>query len=782
MKSKVTVALFIICLVGILAPSGAQIITTFAGNNTYTYGGDGGPASVARMNRPYGVAIDPTGNVYIADASNNRIRMVSLSGIITTFAGNGFIGYSGDGGPATAASLKYPMGVAADASGNVFVADYSNNCIRKINSAGIITTLAGTTVAGYSGDGLAATLAKLNQPSGVAVDGSGNVFIADQANERIRMINSSGIISTIAGNGIAGFTGDGGVATAGRLNMPTGVAVDGSGNIIIADQMNGRIRKVNTSGMISTIGGSSTLGYSGDGGPATSAELYQPTGVSFDAAGNIYIADMVNNRIRKINTAGIISTNTGTGAPGFSGDGGPSIVAQIYNGYGVAADISGNIYIADLNNNRIRKVNTSGIISTLAGSGVAGFGDGGPATAAVLSGPQDMAIDAAGNVFIADRDNNRIRKVNTSGIITTVAGNGLVGFSGDGGPATNASFFNPAGVAVDGAGNLYITDCSNARLRKVNTSGIITTIAGNGSPAVGTMGDGGQATNAQLAAPQTVVLDASGNIFISDANNLVRKINTSGIINTICGTHGVIGYTGDGGPASAALLSNIVVGLAFDVAGNLYVDDGGNHVIRKINTSGIISTIAGNGTAGGIGDGSPATAAELNIPIGVDADAAGNIYITDELTHTSRMVNTSGIIYRIGGNGIPGYSGDWGPATAGSMNYPSCNRVDAMGNLYISDRLNNVIRRISAGPIALAVNNVYGERGDLKVFPNPTNGNVTIACKEKVAFITITNMSGARVYTNAFNEEQVNLNISSLPAGMYFIKVNDHYIQKVVKE
>ena len=332
---------------------------------------------------------------------------------ISTYAGNGISGYSGDGGLATLAKLFDPWAIAVDLGGNVYISDGGNNRLRKVNTSGIITTIAGTGVLGYSGDGGPATLAKLNGPVGVAVDASGNIYIAEPFNNRIRKINSSGVITTIAGNGNLGYSGDGGLATLAEMNFPTGVAVDAAGNIYIGDQGNNCIRKVNTGGIITTIAGSGPGGYSGDGGPATLALLSTPAGVAVDAAGNVFIGDLGNQRIRKIDTGGIISTIAGTGVQGFSGDGAAATLAQLNQPAGVSVDSSGNVYIADFTNSRIRKINSSGIISTIAGTGVQGYaGDGGAATLAQLNQPYGVAVDVTGNIFIADYFNQRIRKIN----------------------------------------------------------------------------------------------------------------------------------------------------------------------------------------------------------------------------------------------------------------------------------------------------------------------------------------------------------------------------------
>ena len=331
---------------------------------------------------------------------------------ITTFAGTGVPGFSGDGGPAVQAQLNLPGDVAVDGAGNVYVADTNNHRIRKVDPSGTTATIAGTGVPGFSGDGGPAVQAQLNLPGDVAVDGSGNVYIADTNNHRLRRVDSSGTTATIAGTGVSGFSGDGGPAVQARLNLPGDVAVDGSGNIYIADTNNHRIRKVDPSGTITTIAGTGVSGFSGNGGPAVQAQLYLPDGVAVDGSGNVYIADTNNHRIRKVDPSGTITTIAGTGVSGFSGNGGPAVQAQLYLPDGVAVDGSGNVYIADTNNHRIRKVDPSGTITTIAGTGVSGFsGNGGPAVQAQLYLPDGVAVDGSGNVFIADTNNHRIFKL-----------------------------------------------------------------------------------------------------------------------------------------------------------------------------------------------------------------------------------------------------------------------------------------------------------------------------------------------------------------------------------
>jgi len=342
----------------------AQIITTIAGDSTAGYNGDNIPAISAELNAPTFVALDGLGNYYISDWQNNRIRKVNTSGIITTIAGTGTPGLSGDGGPATNAKIWTPAGLKFDKYGNLYFADESNSCVRRIDTSGIITTIAGTGAYGFSGDGNPATSAKLYAPHDIAIDDSGNVYIADDENNCVRKVNSAGIISTIAGiGGMRGNSGDGGQATAATLNSPYGITLDGSSNIYVTDYDNNNIRKINTGGIISTIAGTGYAGYSGDGNPATASELHAPAGIAVDKNGNIYIGDALNYRVREINFSegGIITTIAGNGLITYGGDDGPATAAGILP-VGVTIDNNGSIYIADFGHSRIRYIkNTTAV-------------------------------------------------------------------------------------------------------------------------------------------------------------------------------------------------------------------------------------------------------------------------------------------------------------------------------------------------------------------------------------------------------------------------------------
>jgi len=918
-------------------------ITTVAGNGSVGFSGDGGLARNASLDTPAGVAVDSVGNMYIADYL--RIRKVDTNSHITTFAGNGIAGFSGDGGAATYASLRYPAGVAVDSAGNVYIADPQNDCIRKVDTNGVITRAAGTGGGGYYGDGGAATNANLNYPQGVATDCAGNLYIADMYNWRIRKVDTNGLITTVAGNGIAGFSGDGGAATNASLDLPQAMATDSVGNLYIADYANARVRKVDTNGFITTVAGNGSGGFHGDGGASTNASLLGPEGVATDSVGNLYIAD-ADKRIRKVDTNGLITTVAGNGSGGFSGDGGVATNASLNlamgSASGIAMDSVGNLYIADAGNYRIRKAwpanlstmtlsgvsansvgdysvivsgaggsvtssvaslnlppyitvqpasqlvlvgsnldmsvvaagsgplvtawyfagtnvlqsgtnttfklpdvgmndggdymvvisnnygsvtsqiatatilplritlqprnqtaaaggspsfsaaaagvgpfgfawyfggtnllqsgtnntltlpgfgmnnvgnytvvitnnygsvtsqiatltgafppsvaeqpvnqttslgtpvrfgvvangtgpftyqwqfngtNLTNIISTFAGG--ASGGDGGAAISAGLYNPVGVASDAAGNLYISDQSNSRIRKVDTNGIITTVAGSIISGYAGDGGTATNAYLKNPGGVAVDAFGNLYIADQYNNRIRKVDTNGIITTVAGNRDS--GYSGDGGAATNTSLYYPVGVVLDTFGNLYIADQyNNRIRKVDANGIITTVAGSS-TPPYSGDGGAATNAYLDN-PVGVAVDSAGDLYIADQGNNRVRKVDTNGIITTVAGNGGFSYSGDGGAATSASLSSPAGVALDSLGNLYVADAGNNRIRKIDLDGFIVTLAGKSSAGFSGDFGAPTNAALHFPEGLCFDPTGNLYIADASNRRVRKVA---------------------------------------------------------------------------------------
>jgi uncharacterized protein (TIGR03437 family) len=608
---------------------GSGNLTRIAGNSRSGYSGDGGPALQAQLNSPQGLALDSSGDVFIADTGNNVIREITTDGIIHTIAGNGTPGFSGDTNPATQAQLLSPGGVSVDGKGNVFIADTGNSNIREVTTDGNINTYAGSGFRGFSGDVGPADRAELNVPEDVFVASNGTVYIADTGNADIRAVTTgtinnvpANIINTVAGSTTITFAGDGGLATSASLFSPWAVVVDGSGNMYIADYGNDRIRMVNTSGNINTIVGNGTLGFSGDGSAGTSAMLNQPTGVAVDGSGNVFIADSWNFRVRKV-TSSNISTVAGNGKMSYSGDGGPAILAQLNNPQGAAVDQAGNIYIADSTNAVLRQVSKSGAIATIGG--------------ATVVRPEGVAVDKSGNVYVADAQANVVRRLGTNGSFTTFAGSGTAGYGGDGGPAASAELNTPTGLAIDLAGNVYIADTGNHAIRKVASNGTISTVAGTG--VAGYSGDGAQAAQAMLNVPLGVAVDSDGNLYIADsANHRIREVSPNGVINTIAG-NGTTGFSGDGGLAFHAQISS-PSGITADPFGNVFFTDGNR--IREIFVGSYITTIAGTGAAGYSGDGGVGTAARFNGPTELTTDASGNIYVADSANNAVRLLQPTG--------------------------------------------------------------------------------------------------------------------------------------------
>ena len=642
-----TLSGFMLPLVFIAPLTSAQIVETIAGGGI----GDNAAAIAGILsNGVEGIAIDALGNLYIADGNYHRVRKLTTStGAITTVAGNGYSEYNGDNIAAVSASINHPRSVVVDASGNLYIAD-SNSRIRKVSAAtGIVSTVAGTGTAGYDGDNIAAVNAKLNVPRSLALDAAGNLYFADQNNVRIRKVNSAtGVITTVAGSGLTGYDGDNVPATSAALSGPKGITLDASGNLYIADTGNSRIRKVAVStGTITTIAGPGVPGSIGDGLPATEATLFTPVSVAIDSSGNLYIADS-DSRVRKITAAtGIISTAAGTGTRGYNSDNIAAIAAILDFPTGVAVDPAGNLYIADQNNRRIRKVTAAtGIISTVAGVGTISFnGDNIAATSATLNSPLSVAVDSSGNVYFADAGNHRVRKITTAtGLITTVAGTGVQGYNGDNIAATSAMLNIPYGVAVDTLGNVYVADGGNNRVRKVTTgSGIITTVVGNGVSAYN--GDNISAINATVNNPIGVAVDSSGDLYIADSrNNRIRKVTVAtGIITTVAG-NGESGFYMDNLLATNAAL-RYPVSVALDSSKNIYIVDQDEGRIRKVEIStGVLKTVVGSGLQAfnGDADNIPALSAKLNIPTGVAVDSKGNLYISESFVRFNVLQQDTG--------------------------------------------------------------------------------------------------------------------------------------------
>ncbi len=775
------------------------VLVTVAGTGTNGFSGDGEQAITANVSRPIRMTMDAAGNLYFADLNNHRVRRVSPTGIITTVAGNGVAGFSGDNGPATSAQLNNPLGVALDRNGNLLIADSGNQRIRRVNAAtGVIATIAGTGETGFNGDGGAATNARVNSPENVFADKDNNIFIADFGNHRIRKIAANGgTISTVAGTGAIGFSGDGGLATAANLSSPTDVAVDDAGNIYICAAGNNRIRKVTTDGVINTIAGNGNTTYNGDNILATAAALNNPQSIALDAAGNVYIVDRGNSRIRKVTvSSGAIATLAG-GNAGFSPDGSSTTLARLNQPTGITLDAAGNVFFSDRDNFLIRRIvnalsgdtiaptvaftptipstllpanpialsgtandngsvtlvrwsndrggggtaigtatwtipsvtllpgvnnitvtawdasgnagsavttvnyQTPQVVVTIAGTGAAAnSADGGAATAAAIWLPRGLAVDSMGNVIFADTVNRRVRKVSPNGVITAFAGTGEVGSGGDGGQAKDATFNLPSGVAIDAAGNVYISDSNTHRVRKVAPDGVITTVAGTGVGFGAYNGDGILAKDAELAGPQGLAADKDGNLYIADRNNnRIRKVTIAdGKISTVAGT-GLFGFSGDGGSAIEADLA-LPTGVAVDAAGNIYIADQGNNRIRKVNAfDKKITTIAGTGIAGFSGDGGPSVNAQISLSFTcfLTVDVSGNLFFADRNNNRIRKITANtGVISTVAGTGGFGFNGDGTAPSGTNLTLPVGVVVDSAGNLFFSDSTSRVRRTRSA--------------------------------------------------------------------------------------
>jgi uncharacterized protein (TIGR03437 family) len=649
----------------------AQVITNIAGTS------QGLPTpKLPALQAPIGVtgglAADANGNVFIADNTLRLVYKLTPDGTLSVIAGTGSLGESGDGGPAASASLSGPSGLSLDTSGNLFIADMPGvpfapfNRIRKVSTDGTITSVACQCV-----------------PSDVAVDdtGSGAVYVAVSTSDVVLKITPGSPPVSFGQYFQRAFQaiprGAQGIAV---HNGVVYVSVGATNNFLSY-----RVYSITPDGKANYVAGNGQITATGDGGSAQVANIGNPAGLAFDAKGNLYIGDIANHVVRKVDTTGTINTVAGNKIPGYSGDGNHAIQASLNHPGRLATDNQGNLYIGDQNNFRVRKVAAAdGTISTIAGAGFHNyFGDGGPALMAALNQPQSLVYDSTGALYIADTGNHAIRKVTRDGTIQTLAGNGTMATSG---PCNSGALGTPAGVAPDNSGNLYFTDSSLNAICKLTPSGALQIVAGNGKASFG--GDGGNPANATLNKPTAIVLDATGVIYFTDSgNNRVRKI-TPTQISTIAGT-GDTHFSGDGGALATTL--NSPAGLAIDSAGNLYVSDTGNQRVRKI-AMGLITTLIGDGTPGSGGDGGVAVAAEVNQPAGLAVDSSGNLYLTDSLNNRLRRISANGIVTTIAGTGTPGYGGDHGFAPTAQLTHPSGVAFDPAGNIVIADTGNNQVR------------------------------------------------------------------------------------------
>ena len=793
MISKKYLFLFL-CVWGALSAT-AQTISTIAGDGNYGFFGDGGPATASRFQYIWYVAPGEANSVYFTDNSNHRIRKVSASGIITTAAGNGSPAYTGDGGPATTASIAGVSGITADTAGNIYFADVSNHRVRKINTSGIVTTIAGTGTAGYLGDGGPATAARLSAPYGIVADMAGNIYIGDAGNNRIRMISAAGTISTVAGTGTGGFGGDGGAATAAQLSSPAGVALDIQGNLYVADVLNNRVRMVSPAGTITTVAGRGTSGYSGDGGAATGARLDQPLSIAVDGGGNIYISDQFNNRIRKVDVWGDITTLAGNGTAAYGGDGGPASAAMLNRPFGVAIDSFGDLYFSDWGNYRVRKIAFANHIPTF----VSGSFD----SAALCEGTN---VDISSLLRVNDADTAQVLtwKVLTGAMHGTIAASYTT--------TASAGIVSPAGITYTPVPGYSGMDTFIVKVDDGHSLDTITiSVRVKPLPPIGPIS--GTAIVC-IGVPATMLNSVAGGAWSIAGSGTVATIDGSGVVNgvgegidtvfystTVAGCSSVVSHTINVYATSVTLTGPSAV--CFDRTVTLNATPAGgtwtasNGVAFVSATGDVYGVTAGVDTiiysvtnpCGTFTNQKQIIVNDMIAPVVVITGSPGAFILPGQSdTLFANIISGGGIIYdyqwQLNGSNIPG----------------------ATNNFYISDTLrthDSVTCIVTNGPCAASsfgwIYIVYLSEhvgvGDIDnevvfVSPNPANRTFTIRgwllTDEKTTTIELTDMLGrvllqenSPVESGAF-KHQVTLH-DQVPDGIYMLRVSSGSRQKVVR-
>jgi sugar lactone lactonase YvrE len=598
------------------------VVTTMAGL-AESPGSTDGPGDVARFNSPRGLAADATGNIFVADTGNHIIRKVTPEGVVTTLAGLSGNRGSVDG-TGSAARFTHPYGVAVDERGNVYVADMLNFTLRKITPSGVVTTLAGLAKARGSADGTG-SLARFSNPEGVAVDREGNVYVADTSNQAIRRITADGKVSTVAGR-TNGGSNDGDGLAAGFSN-PSGITVDDSGNLFVADTSNSTIRKISPDGIVTTLAGGSSSG-SADG-IDKGARFHLPYGVAVDKSGELYVADSGNNSIRKITSRGEVTTLAGlTG--GYGSKDGIREASRFNYPLGVAVDKAGNLFVSDNGNHTIRRVTPEGVVTTWAGLAASLGHSDGTGSVARFQLPSGLVIDNSGSIFVADCLNHTIRRISPERAVITWAG---ISESADRGGSEDgalgvARFKQPRAVAVDAAGNVYVADTGNSTIRKITPAREVTTLAG--SPGEHGSADG-SGSIARFNHPWGVASDSSGNVYVADTDNhMIRKITPAGMVTTLAGTNRTH-RSSHGRERLSEFFSPR--GIAVDSSGNVFVAD--FTAIHQISPAGKVTTLAGLPHLRGSVDGT-GSAARFHFPCGIALDQNGILYVADSANHTIR--------------------------------------------------------------------------------------------------------------------------------------------------
>jgi len=676
-----------------LAQAQSFNFTTLAGSAPI--GSADGIGAQAHFSSPGGVAVDTNGNVFVADSGNDTIRMITPAGAVTTFAGQPDVP-GGTDGTGTNALFNRPRSLAFDTNGNLLVADTSNHTLRKITPAGVVSTLAGKVLLPGSVDATG-TNAQFSYPAGVAVDLAGNAYVADEANDLVRKVTPAGVVTTLAGKASRPGSADG-TNTDAQFYFPDGIGLDAAGNVYVTDSVNKTLRKVTpvgTNWVVTTIAGRVMVAGSANG-LGTNALFGAPSNLAADSRTNIYVADTDNNTIRKLTPVGtnwMVSTPDGQSGTWGNADGsGPS--ALFHSPTDVALDAAGNLYVTDANNNTIRKITTNNVVSTLAGQS-SGSADGSGA-AALFWSTAGVTTDNAGNIYVADYYNSTIRRLTTNGAVTTIAG--LAGSLGSAdGANSNARFFYPFNLAADIHDNLYVTDSQNCTIRKlspVGTNWVVSTIAGQ--PGFFGSADG-FGTNALFYLPTGIAVDTNGNVYVSDyGNDTIRKVAPSGtnwLVSTLAGMVGTTGHADGTGTNASFYYPH---GLAIDAAGSLYLADMDNATIRKltpVGTNWVVTTLAGMPAKPGSADGT-GTNAQFYFPQGIAVDAGGNLFVADTGNDTLRKVSPLGTNWVVSTlAGVPRVSGSAdGLGTNALFSFPQSLALDAAGNLFVADTLNNTVR------------------------------------------------------------------------------------------
>lgn len=737
---------FVICFIASFICS-AQIVTTYfepfpQNNYSGTSQGDGSVfGEVSLFNNPFGVATDLNGNVYVADSGNHTIRKISSDGVVTTLAGSnqGFANGTGN-----TAQFNNPRGITTDSNGNIYVADTGNHRIRKITPTGVVTTFAGSNQGYIDGIG---TTAQFSDPSGIAFDSSGNLFVVDATIHNIRKITPDGVVNTFAG-GFSSGSSDG-ITTEARFNYPTGIAIDAANNIYLADTNNHRIRKITPTGIVTTFAGFIQGNSDGSG---TSAQFNEPTGVVLDANGNVYVADKGNHKIRKITSTGIVTTFAGRSTNGNVDGNNLGTEAYFFNPTGVAKDVNGNIYVADMSNSWIRKITPSGLVRRYAGGGYAGNVDG-VAVRAGFFGFIGIAIDSNDNLYFSD-SGHRIRRVTPNGYIKTIAGaylgDAVYDYGSTNGPGISARFFAPQGMAVDASNNVYVADMKNYKIRKITPEGIVSTFAGSSQGYLD-----GTGTAAKFMSPNNITIDATNNIYVADADR-IRKITPAGIVTSLVESN-------FGG----------LSGIALDSGGNVYVTSGYNKIF-KITPSGFVTTFAGGGSdpvnpVAGYADGT-GTSALFNSPRGLTIDAIGNLYVTDFFNDKIRKITPAGVVTTFAGS-TRGYID--GTGIEAQFNTPTNVAINKNGNIYVLDWQGSFVRKITRSSLDVVEN--FLPKSKLILFPNPTNENLNVVYDNfsTIAKIRIKDIMGKEVFSKKIESSNTIISTSVFGKGIYFITIVD---------